>query len=202
MSAPFRPSATGPAGEAEFGAAAGGGSRAEDGGGARGATGPCLIDDQTVAVPTWWNRVRTARGHDSSGAACRDRQSDCDSPNRASSRTSWPIVVPWPESFCEPVETRVGSGLDFRVRDGPAMGLPAWDPTGVGGLFLSEDEETPAEDEDYPAFSRPSLRGLVLGTGRSGPANCQPPGHLALALAERLDAFIDFDGLPSSPAPP
>ncbi|MEU2264473.1 DUF6368 family protein [Streptomyces sp. NPDC019645] len=37
-------------------------------------------------------------------------------------------VVPWLESFCEPVETKVGSGLEFWVRDGSAVGLSALDP--------------------------------------------------------------------------
>ncbi|XIE77168.1 DUF6368 family protein [Streptomyces sp. SBR177] len=110
-------------------------------------------------------------------------------------------VVPWLESFCEPVETKVGSDLEFWVRDGSAVGLPALDPTGVGVLFLSEDVEIPAEDEDYSAFSRPPVQGLVLGAGCSGPANHQALGHLALALAERLDALIDFDGLLSYPTP-
>ncbi|MFF5638485.1 DUF6368 family protein [Streptomyces sp. NPDC012825] len=110
-------------------------------------------------------------------------------------------VVPWLESFCEPVGTKVGSDLEFWVRDGSAVGLPALDPTGVGVFFLSEDEEMPAEDEDYSAFPRPPVQGLVLGAGCSGPANHQALGHLALALAERLDALIDFDGLLSSPTP-
>ncbi|MFF6873361.1 DUF6368 family protein [Streptomyces sp. NPDC012450] len=83
-------------------------------------------------------------------------------------------VAPRPESFCEPVETRVGSGLDFWVRDGPAVGLPAWGPTGVGVLFLSEDEETPAEDEDYPAIaSRTAAPHRLLGPGE--PSAARPP---------------------------
>ncbi|MFJ3981472.1 DUF6368 family protein [Streptomyces fungicidicus] len=109
-------------------------------------------------------------------------------------------VVPWLESFCEPVETN-GGGLDFWVRELPTGGPPGADPTGVGVFFLSEDEEIPAEDEDYSAFSRPPVRGLVLGAGRSGPANHQVLGHLALALAERLDGWIDFDGLLGHPTP-
>jgi hypothetical protein len=104
-------------------------------------------------------------------------------------------VIPWLESFCEPVETKVGGDLDLWVRDGSAVGLPALDPTGVGVFFLSEDDEIPAEDEDYSAFSRPPVQGLVLGAGCSGPANHRVLGHLALALAERLGALIDFHGL-------
>ncbi|MEU7468849.1 DUF6368 family protein [Streptomyces sp. NPDC044984] len=110
-------------------------------------------------------------------------------------------VAPWLEGFCEPVGTKGGSDLDFWVRDGSVMGLPASDPTGVGVFFLSEDEEIPADDEDYSAFSRPPVQGLVLGSGCSGPANHRMLGHLALALAERLDALIDFDGVLGYPTP-
>lgn len=111
-------------------------------------------------------------------------------------------TVPWLESFCEPVETKVGSGLEFWVRDGSAVGLSALDPTpGVGVFFLSEDEEIPAEDEDYSLLSPSPVQGLVLGAGCSGPANHQVLGHLALALAERLDVLIDFDGLLRCPTP-
>ncbi|WP_353962924.1 DUF6368 family protein [Streptomyces sp. NBC_01571] len=39
------------------------------------------------------------------------------------------------------------------------------------------------------------------GAGCSGPANHQVLGHLTLALAERLGALIDFDGLLRSPTP-
>ncbi|WP_422733897.1 DUF6368 family protein [Micromonospora sp. WMMD558] len=110
-------------------------------------------------------------------------------------------VIPWLESFCEPVETRVGNDLDFWVRDGSAVGLPAFDQTGVGVFFLAEDEEIPAEDEDYSALPKPPVQGLVLGAGCSGPVNHLLLGHLALALANRFDALIDFDGILGHPTP-
>ncbi|MFE9802911.1 DUF6368 family protein [Streptomyces goshikiensis] len=110
-------------------------------------------------------------------------------------------VVPWLESFCEPVETKAGGDLDFWVRDGSAVGLTALDPTGVGVFSLSEDEEIPAEDEDYSAFSQPPVQGLVLAAGCSGPANHLVLGRLTIALAERLGALIDFDSLLSHPTP-
>ncbi|WP_424887093.1 DUF6368 family protein [Streptomyces sp. XH2] len=107
-------------------------------------------------------------------------------------------VVPWLETFCDPVEAKASGDVDFWVRDGSALGLRAFDPAGVGVFFLSEDEEMPAEDEDYSAFARPPMRGLVVGAGCSGSVNHVLLGHLALALARRLDALVDFDGLLSS----
>ncbi len=107
-------------------------------------------------------------------------------------------VVPWLETFCDPVETKASGDVDFWVRDGSALGLRAFDPAGVGVFFLSEDEEMPAEDEDYSSFSRPPAQGLVVGAGCSGSVNHVLLGHLTLALACRLDAMVDFDGLLSS----
>ncbi|MEU1556977.1 DUF6368 family protein [Streptomyces scabiei] len=104
-------------------------------------------------------------------------------------------VVPWLETFCEPVEAKASGDLDFWVRDGSALGLQAFDPADVGVFFLSEDEEIPAEDEDYSTFSRPPVQGLIVGAGCSGSVNHMLLGHLTLALARRLDALVDFDGL-------
>ncbi|MFJ8020792.1 DUF6368 family protein [Streptomyces sp. NPDC096311] len=104
-------------------------------------------------------------------------------------------VVPWLETFCEPVEAKASGDVDFWVRDGSALGLQAFDPADVGVFFLSEDEEMPAEDEDYSAFSRPPVQGLIVGAGCSGSVNHVLLGHLTLALARRLDALVDFDGL-------
>ncbi|MFF6903737.1 DUF6368 family protein [Streptomyces hydrogenans] len=104
-------------------------------------------------------------------------------------------VVPWLETFCEPVEAKASGDVDFWVRDASALGLQAFEPADVGVFFLSEDEEIPAEDEDYSAFSRPPVQGLIVGAGCSGSVNHVLLGHLTLALARRLDALVDFDGL-------
>lgn len=104
-------------------------------------------------------------------------------------------VVPWLETFCEPVEAKASGDVHFWVRDSAALGLQAFDPAGVGVFFLSEDEEMPAEDEDYSAFSRPPVQGLIVGAGCSGSVNHVLLGHLTLALARRFDALVDFDGL-------
>ncbi|MGW2684595.1 DUF6368 family protein [Streptomyces sp. NPDC001414] len=107
-------------------------------------------------------------------------------------------VVPWLETFCDPVEAKANGDVDFWVRDGSTLGLRTFEPAGAGVFFLSEDEEMPAEDEDYSAFAHPPVQGLVVGAGCSGPVNHLVLGHLALALARRLDALVDFDGLLTS----
>ncbi|MGW7366961.1 DUF6368 family protein [Streptomyces sp. NPDC054841] len=110
-------------------------------------------------------------------------------------------VVPWLETFCEPVETETSGDLAFWVRDASPLGLQNFDSVSAGGFFLSEDECIPAEDEDYSAFSTPPVQGLVLGAGCSGPENHLLLGHLALAVARRLCALVDFDGLLGYPTP-
>ena len=88
--------------------------------------------------------------------------------------------------------TRVGGTTDS---------VPCLDGAGAGVFFLTEDEEIPAHDEDYSAFARPPVQGLIVGAAYSGPTNHRLLGHLALALALalRLGALIDFDGLLTSP---
>lgn len=110
-------------------------------------------------------------------------------------------VVPCLETFCEPVETEAGGDLAFWVRDASPLGLQNFDPVRVGGFFLSEDEYMLADDEDYSAFSTPPVQGLVLCAGCSGPENHLLLGHLALAMARRLDALVDFDGVLGYPVP-
>ncbi|MEW5627230.1 DUF6368 family protein [Streptomyces hydrogenans] len=104
-------------------------------------------------------------------------------------------VVPWLETFCDPVETEADGDLRFWVRDASLLGLTNVDPASAGGFFLSEDEYLPAEDEDYSAFSRPPVQGLILCAGCSGPENHLLLGHLALHLARWLGALVDFDGV-------
>ncbi|MFG3228822.1 DUF6368 family protein [Kitasatospora sp. NPDC048194] len=110
-------------------------------------------------------------------------------------------VVPWLETFCEPVETGTGGDLAFWVRDPSPLGLRDLDPVSVGGFFLSEDEYLPADDEEYSAFPAPPVQGLVLCAGCSGPENHRLLGHLALAMARRLGALVDFDGVLGHPVP-
>ncbi|MFJ7132571.1 DUF6368 family protein [Streptomyces fungicidicus] len=110
-------------------------------------------------------------------------------------------VVPWSETFCEPVATEAGGDLAFRVREVSPLGLRSFDPTVAGGFFLSEDECIPADDEDYSAFSTPPVQGLVLGADCSGSENHLLLGHMTLALARRLGALVDFDGVLGYPTP-
>ncbi|QEV43738.1 hypothetical protein CP980_00345 [Streptomyces vinaceus] len=53
-------------------------------------------------------------------------------------------VVPWLETFCEPVEAKASGDVYFWVRDLSALRVRAFDPADVGVFFLSEDEEMPA----------------------------------------------------------
>ncbi|WP_049653572.1 DUF6368 family protein [Kitasatospora sp. MY 5-36] len=110
-------------------------------------------------------------------------------------------VVPWLETFCEPVRTEAGGDLAFRVREASPLGLRHFDPVGVGGFVLSEDEYVPADDEDYSAFLTPPVQGLVLCADCSGQENHLLLGHLALALARRFGALVDFDGVLGFPTP-
>ncbi|MGW3143395.1 DUF6368 family protein [Streptomyces sp. NPDC001177] len=110
-------------------------------------------------------------------------------------------LLPWLESFCAPVRVRDDGEVDFRVEDPRALG-PAADAEGTGAFLLTGDEHIPAPDEDYSAFPSPPVQGLVLAAGSSGPANHRMLGHLTLALARRLDALIDFDGMLDAPELP
>ncbi|MEV0181507.1 DUF6368 family protein [Streptomyces sp. NPDC050625] len=110
-------------------------------------------------------------------------------------------LLPWLESFCAPVLVRDDGEVDFWVEDPSALG-PGADAEGTGAFFLADDEHIPAADEDCSAFPSPPVQGLVLAAGSSGPANHRMLGHLALALARRLDALIDFDGMLDAPVLP
>lgn len=104
-------------------------------------------------------------------------------------------VIPWLETFCDPVEAEADGDLAFRVQEPAVLGLHALDTAEAGMVFLSEDDCIPADDEDYSAFSRPPVQGLVLAAGCSGQLNHMLLGHLTLAFAQRLHAVIDFDGV-------
>ena len=97
-------------------------------------------------------------------------------------------VIPWLETFCDPVETEASGDLAFRVREPAVLGLDPLKLAGAGMFFLSEDDCIPADDEDYSAFWLPPLQGLILDAGSSGQVNHLLLGHLALAFARRLDA--------------
>ncbi|MEU6313326.1 DUF6368 family protein [Streptomyces sp. NPDC047014] len=104
-------------------------------------------------------------------------------------------VIPWLETFCDPVEAEADGDLAFRVREPATLGLHALNTAEAGMFFLSEDDCIPADDEDYSDFSLPPVQGLILDAGCSGQLNHVLLGHLALAFARRLHAVIDFDGV-------
>ncbi|MCD0486290.1 DUF6368 family protein [Streptacidiphilus sp. ASG 303] len=114
-------------------------------------------------------------------------------------------VHPWLDAFCTAV-TAEADGLSFHVRDGTALGPRTPDTTGTGPFLLEDDGCAAAEGEDWSALSplpvpSVSASGLVLGAFCSGPVNHALLGRLALALAPRLDALVDFDGVLGCAAP-
>ncbi|MFF4652605.1 DUF6368 family protein [Streptomyces sp. NPDC001380] len=114
-------------------------------------------------------------------------------------------VRPWLDAFCTAVAAEA-DGLSFRVRDGTALGPRTPDPAGAGPFFLEDDGCAAAEDEDWSALSPlpgpcVSASGLVLGAFCSGPVNHAFLGRLAFALARRLGALVDFDGVLGCTAP-
>lgn len=104
-------------------------------------------------------------------------------------------VVPWLETFCGPIEPGDAGDLTFRVRDVEPLGMEHVDVASACEFDLSNDDYLPGDDDDYSAFPQPPARGLVLAAACSGPANHLLLGHLALSLARRLNALIDFDGV-------
>ncbi|MGW2744255.1 DUF6368 family protein [Streptomyces sp. NPDC001450] len=104
-------------------------------------------------------------------------------------------LLPWLETFCDPVRPTGDGHADFRIADARPLGLEQADVESTGCFTLGVDEQIPADDEDYAAFPCPPAHGIVLSAGSSGRPNHRALGRLALTLARRLDATIDFDGM-------
>lgn len=103
-------------------------------------------------------------------------------------------VTPWLKTFCRSIEDG-GAGRTFRVQGVGPLGLQAVDIASVCDFDLSDDDYLPSDDDDYSALPQPPVRGLILAAACSGSVNHLLLGHLALSLARRLDALIDFDGV-------
>ncbi|MEU8510806.1 DUF6368 family protein [Kitasatospora sp. NPDC048722] len=102
-------------------------------------------------------------------------------------------ALPWLEGFCE---VRLDHGrAAFSVRDPSPLGLRSLG--GAGSFELGPESLDAYREFGFPGFDRPPVTALGLLAHRSGPDDHRAFGHLALWLAERFDALIDFtDELP------
>jgi hypothetical protein len=108
-------------------------------------------------------------------------------------------LLPWLETFCTRKWVRPEGGVDFCVRDLAAFGLRTLRTDVVEMFRLYEDEWVATDGEDYSAFPSAPVQGLILEAAHQGRATELMLGHVALALARRLDALIDFDDLLAYP---
>ena len=105
--------------------------------------------------------------------------------------------------FCDPVEQGATGGLHFRISDAALVGLPGHDAEQLCSFHLDIGPAPAEDDEDYSALPWVPIQEICLGGYQSGRENQRALGNLALLLAERLDALVDFYGLldqaPSEP---
>ncbi|MEW9527402.1 DUF6368 family protein [Microbispora sp. NPDC049125] len=110
-------------------------------------------------------------------------------------RSDFTDLVPWLETFCDPVEIDDDDSLNFWIRKPATLGAPPdLDVTEAGLFNLSHDNNFGMGGEDYSAFTPPPVQGLALFAGSSGRTNHLLLGYVALVMARRFSAFIDFDG--------
>ncbi|MFB6986148.1 DUF6368 family protein [Streptomyces sp. NPDC056230] len=99
-------------------------------------------------------------------------------------------AVPWLDSFCE---VRASDGcLEFHVREPLALGLGR---LSSGPFHLGLESLEDFQELGFPGIDRPPAVELALVAYRSGQDDHLLLGHLALFLAERFDALINFYGL-------
>jgi hypothetical protein len=104
-------------------------------------------------------------------------------------------AVPWLESFCA-VRVANDDSLDFEVRRPSVIGLEGLQQLPRGWFRLGRESSL----EDYRELGFPGLEPLpvdelVLSATRNRSDDHLLLGHLALFLAERFHALIDFCGL-------
>jgi hypothetical protein len=107
----------------------------------------------------------------------------------------WGDLLRWLEGFCDLMEAAREGVLSFVVRDRSALGMPEGDTGTACGFLLSLDPLSAEDDEDYSVLGRLPVQELVLSADCSGRVNHTLLGYLALALARRFDALIDFGGV-------
>ncbi|MER5385439.1 DUF6368 family protein [Streptomyces sp. NPDC002688] len=103
-------------------------------------------------------------------------------------------ALPWLEPFCE-VRVEKDESLEFHVRRPSAIGLGGLAQPSPGAFHLGAESLEGYEERGFPGLDRPPAAELALLAYSSGRDNHMLLGHLALLLAERFDALIDFGGL-------
>lgn len=103
-------------------------------------------------------------------------------------------AVPWLEGFCD-LECVSGGDVDFTVRDPAALGLPELRQEHPCRYGLGPDVLDAAEQAGYPGLDEPPAAELALVASVNTPEAHLVLGHLALFLAQRFDALVDFGGL-------
>ncbi|MFJ9683792.1 DUF6368 family protein [Streptomyces sp. NPDC101194] len=102
-------------------------------------------------------------------------------------------AVPWLGSFCQ-VQTSDGC-LEFRVREPSALGLYGLGNLSSGPFHLGLDSLDDFQELGFPGIDRPPVAELALVAYCSSQDDHLLLGHLALFLAERFNALINFYGL-------
>jgi hypothetical protein len=104
-------------------------------------------------------------------------------------------AVPWLESFCA-VRVKRDTSLDFEVRQPSAIGLQGLERPSRGSFHLGPDGILEDYQElGFPGLDRSPTDALILLASCNGGDDHRLLGHLALFLAKRFNALIDFGGL-------
>nr|WSX75449.1 DUF6368 family protein [Streptomyces sp. NBC_00899] len=102
-------------------------------------------------------------------------------------------AAPWLEHFCD-LEARSDGSIDVCVRNPSAVGLPYLQQA-EGRFNLGPEAIDDGEQAAFPGLDTPPAAELVVFAYCSGPQEHRLLGHLALFLAERFGALIDFGGM-------
>ncbi|MFI1368644.1 DUF6368 family protein [Streptomyces griseochromogenes] len=103
-------------------------------------------------------------------------------------------ALPWLESFCE-VRIESGDSLEFHVRDPAVLGLPRPRRDRSCAFSLGPESLEDYRELGFPGLGRWPAAELCLLAHCSGKDDHLLLGRLALSLAERFGALIDFGGL-------
>lgn len=103
-------------------------------------------------------------------------------------------VVSWLATFCATREI-LDDGFTFRILDSGPLGVESADLDLDSLSDFSVTEDAFDEDDDFAALPQRPVREFTVISYASSDTHHVLLGHLALALARRLNALIDFDGV-------